>query len=196
MQKKPIFNFKQFSGIFEDDEDQGQSGSQLKSIDIVINIFFEIYGTIVTRIGGYREAAKDYQTIANSENDKRGDLMVAAIDKISRLVLEKKPDLKSSLDEYKKSTLLLKQAYDKILLEDKNQLLNIKKKIKDMIIGYLNTLVNDIRSTKLPEVEKKNESLEYLGDLLLEKDLYQKERKTALGDCLIQKLWRKFLQDL
>jgi hypothetical protein len=184
MQKKPIFNFKQFSGIFEDDEDQGQSGPQLKSIDIVMNIFFEIYGTIVTRIGGYKEGVKDYQAIANSENDKRGDLMVAAIDKISRLVLEKKPDLKSALDEYKKSTLLLKQAYDKILLEDKNQLLNIKKKIKDMIIEYLNILVSDIRSTKLPEVEKKNESLEYLGDLLLEKDLYQKERKTVIRSIL------------
>ena len=184
MQKKSLLNFSQFSGIFEDDENSESQAAPLKGIDIVISIFFEIYGTIVTRIGGYKEAVQDYQKIANSENDKRGDLMVAAIDKISKLALQKNPDLKNSMDEYKKSMEFLKQAYDKILLEDKNQLLNIKKKIKDTIIEYLETLVDNVKGTKIPEIEKKNESLEYLGDLLLEKDLYQKERITVIKSII------------
>jgi len=45
-----------------------------------------------------------------------------------------------------------------------------------MIISYLDNLVSNVKNTKVPELEKKNESLEYIGDLLLEKDLYQKER--------------------
>ena len=175
MQKKSVLNFRQFSGIFEDDEAPVE-GIQMKSIDVVINIFFEIYGMIVTRTGGYKDAVQDYQAIANSENNKRGELMVQTINKISDLTLEKNPDLKSSIDEYKKSMEFLKQAYDKILAEDKGQLLNIKKKIKDMIISYLDNLVSSVKNTELPEIEKKNESLEYIGDLLLEKDLYQKER--------------------
>jgi len=175
MQKKSVLNFRQFSGIFEDDETPAE-GVQMKSIDVVINIFFEIYGMIVTRMGGYKDAVQDYQTIANAENDKRGELMVQTINKISDLTLKKNPSLKSSIDEYKKSMDFLKQAYDKILVEDKGQLLNIKKKIKDMIISYLDNLVSSVKNTELPEVEKKNESLEYIGNLLLEKDLYQKER--------------------
>ena len=175
MQKKSVLNFRQFSGIFEDDEAPAE-GVQMKSIDVVINIFFEIYGMIVTRMGGYKDAVQDYQAIANAENDKRGELMVQTINKISDLTLKKNPGLKSSIDEYKKSMEFLKQAYDKILAEDKGQLLNIKKKIKDMIISYLDNLVTNVKNTGLPELEKKNESLEYIGNLLLEKDLYQKER--------------------
>ena len=175
MQKKSVLNFRQFSGIFEDDEAPAE-GVQMKSIDVVINIFFEIYGMIVTRMGGYDDAVQDYQAIANSENDKRGELMVQTINKISDLTVQKNPDTKSSIDEYKKSMEFLKQAYDKILAEDKGQLLNIKKKIKDMIISYLDNLVTNVKNTGLPELEKKNESLEYIGNLLLEKDLYQKER--------------------
>jgi tetratricopeptide (TPR) repeat protein len=175
MQKKSVLNFRQFSGIFEDDEAPAE-GVQMKSIDVVMNIFFEIYGVIVTRIGQYKDAVADYQAISNSENDKRGELMVQTINKISDLVVKRTPELKSSMDEYKKSMEFLKQAYDKILAEDKGQLLNIKKKIKDMIISYLDNLVSNVKNTKVPELEKKNESLEYIGDLLLEKDLYQKER--------------------
>jgi hypothetical protein len=174
MQKKSVLNFRQFSGIFEDDNPV--EGVQMKSIDVVINIFFEIYGVIVTRIGQYKDAVADYQAIANSENEKRGELMLQTINKISDLVVKRTPELKSSMDEYKKSMEFLKQAYDKILLEDKGQLLSIKKKIKDMIISYLDNLVSNVKNTEIPELEKKNESLEYIGDLLLEKDLYQKER--------------------
>jgi hypothetical protein len=174
MQKKSVLNFRQFSGIFEDDTPA--EGVQMKSIDVVINIFFQIYGIIVTRIGQYKDAVADYQAISNSENEKRGELMVQTINKISDLVVKRTPELKSSMDEYKKSMEFLKQAYDKILLEDKGQLLSIKKKIKDMIISYLDNLVSNVKNTEIPELEKKNESLEYIGDLLLEKDLYQKER--------------------
>ena len=175
MQKKSVLNFRQFSGIFEDDETSAE-GVQMKSIDVVMNIFFEIYGVIVTRIGQYKDAVADYQAISNSENDKRGELMIQTINKISDLVIKRTPELKSTIDEYKKSMGFLIQAYNKILAEDKGQLLNIKKKIKDMIISYLDNLVSNVKNTKVPELEKKNESLEYIGDLLLEKDLYQKER--------------------
>ena len=139
MQKKSVLNFRQFRGIFEDDGVSAE-GVQLKSIDVVINIFFEIYGVIVTRIGQYKDAVADYQAISNSENEKRGELMVQTINKISDLVIKRTPELKNSMDEYKKSMEFLKQAYDKILAEDKGQLLNIKKKIKDMIISYLDNL--------------------------------------------------------
>jgi hypothetical protein len=122
--QKPILKFNHFSGLFEEDESSGNS-AQIKAIDIIINTFFEMYGMIVTRIGGYREGVKDYQAIANSENEKRGELMVSTIEKISRLVEQKKPELKGVLGEYKKSMDLLRQAYDKILVEDKGQLINI-----------------------------------------------------------------------
>ena len=175
MQKKSVLNFRQFSGIFEDDEAPAE-GVQMKSIDVVMNIFFQIYGIIVVRINEYKDAVADYQAISNSENDKRGELMIQTINKISDLVIKRTPELKSTIDEYKKSMGFLIQAYNKILAEDKGQLLNIKKKIKDMIISYLDNLVSNVKNTKVPELEKKNESLEYIGDLLLEKDLYQKER--------------------
>ena len=184
MQKKSVLNFRQFRGIFEDDGKTSEQGSQVKSIDIVINIFFEIYGIVVTRLGGYNDAIKDYQAIADSENDKRGELMVQTLNKIFDLAIKKNPSLKGSIDEYKKSMDFLKQAYDKILAEDKGQLLNIKKKIKDMIISYLESLVYSVKNTEIPELEKKNESLEYLGDLLLEKDLYQKERRTVIKSII------------
>ena len=179
MQKKSVLNFRQFSGIFEDDETSAE-GVQMKSIDVVMNIFFQIYGIIVVRINEYKDAVADYQAISNSENDKRGELMIQTINKISDLVIKRTPELKITIDEYKKSMGFLIQAYNKILAEDKGQLLNIKKKIKDMIISYLDNLVSNVKNTKVPELEKKNESLEYIGDLLLEKDLYQKGKRLKM----------------
>jgi hypothetical protein len=186
MQKKSLLNFRQFSGIFEEGEpsDEGEGGEGLKAIDIVINIFFQIYGIVVTRIGGYKDAVKDYQAIANSENEKRGELMVNTINKISDLALTKNPELKDSIGQYKKSMDFLNKAYEKILTEDKSQLFNIKKKIKDIIIDYLESLVDNVKNTKLPELEKKNESFEYFGDLILEKDLYIKERRKVIKSIL------------
>ena len=175
MQKKSVLNFRQFNGVFEDDETV-EAGAPVKAIDVVMNVFFEMYGTIVTRTGGYSEVVQDYQEISDAEAGKRGQLMVDKIDKISQLVLKKEPALKDAIAEYKKSAELLRQAYDKIVAEDKKQLLNIKNKIKNMVIDYLKNLVYGVKNTKVPEIEKKNESLEYIGNFLLEKDLYQKER--------------------
>lgn len=182
MQKKSLLNFRKFTGIFEDGEDE--DANSLKGIDLVMNIFFEIYGIIVTRVGSYKDSIKDYQAIADSENEKRGELMVQTINKISDLSVEKNPSLKKTMDDYKKSMEFLKQAYEKILAEDKSQLLNIKKKIKDMIIAYLESLVSNVKNTELPELEKKNESLDYLGDLILEKDLYVKERRKIIKSII------------
>jgi hypothetical protein len=183
MKKSPVLNFNQFHRIFEAGETP-QDAVQLKAIDIVINIFFEIYGTLATRTGGYKESIQDYQAIANSENDKRGELMVQTIDKIASLVVKRNPSFSGPVDEYKKSMEYLKQAYDKILQEDKGQLVNIQKKIKDMIIDYLQNLVSNVNNTKLPEIERKNESIEYVGEILLEKDLYQRERIRLIKSLL------------
>lgn len=183
MRNRSFLNFKQFSGIFEDDE-KSEQGAGVKASDLIINIFFEIYGIIVTRIGGYKESIKDYQEISNSENKKRGDLMISSVNKISDLAVKKRPEIKPAIEEYKKSLSFLVQAYNKILEEDSGQLLNIKKRIKDMIISYLESLVNNVKSTKLPELEKTNESLEYFSGLILEKDLYQKERIQTIKSVL------------
>ena len=184
MPKNPILNFKQFSGVFEDDVNSPSVTETGKSIDIIIQIFFEMYGTIVTRIGGYKEVIKDMQAIADGATEKRGNLMVAAIKKISDLALKKNPDYKEALDLYEKSVKELKSAYDKIVAEDKSQTIGISKRIKDTIISYLQYLTTTVKNTKLPvepkEEEAKNESFYYYESLLEKKDLYTKERISAI----------------
>ena len=85
MQKKSILNFRQFNGVFEDDGTV-EAGAPVKAIDVVMNVFFEMYGTIVTRTGGYSEVVQDYQEISDAEAGKRGQLMVDKIDKISLIL--------------------------------------------------------------------------------------------------------------
>lgn len=186
MPKNPILNFRQFTGVFEDDVNTASINETGKSIDIIIQVFFEIYGSVVTRIGGYKEAVKDLQGIADSPSDKRGTLMVSTIEKISELVLKKNPDYKEALDLYLKSVKELKSAYDKIISEDKSQTIGISKRIKDTIISYLQYLISNVKNTKLPEEkeEAKNES-EYYSEFLLEKkDLYTKERISIIKRIL------------
>jgi hypothetical protein len=187
MSKKPILNFKQFSGIFEDDVESATITEANKSMDIVLRIFFEIYGTIATRIGGYKDVTKDLKLVSDAATDKRGEVMVQAIDKISKLALEKNSNFKEALDLYKKSTLELKGAYDKIIAEDKSQSIGISKRIKDSIITYLEYLIANVKNTALPkeEAEAKNESFQYLGEFLFEKkDLYVKERTSLIKSII------------
>jgi hypothetical protein len=187
MSKKPILNFKQFSGIFEDDVESATITEANKSMDIVLRIFFEIYGTIATRIGGYKDVTKDLKLVSDASTDKRGEVMVQAIDKISKLAFEKNSNFKEALDLYKKSVLELKNAYDKIIAEDKSQSIGISKRIKDSIITYLEYLIANVKNTALPkeEAEAKNESFQYLGEFLFEKkDLYVKERTSLIKSII------------
>lgn len=187
MPKNPILNFRQFTGVFEDDVSTASINETGKSVDIIIQVFFEIYGSVATRIGGYKEAVKDLQAIADSSSDKRGNLMVSTIQKISELALKKNPDYKEAMDLYLKSAKELKSAYDKIISEDKSQTIGISKRIKDTIISYLQYLISNVKNTKLPEEKKeeaKNES-EYYSEFLLEKkDLYTKERISIIKRIL------------
>ena len=70
MPKNPILNFRQFTGVFEDDVNPASITETGKSIDIIIQVFFEIYGTIVTRIGGYKEVIKDLQGVSDASSYK------------------------------------------------------------------------------------------------------------------------------
>ena len=198
MKEPAILNFREFKSIFEKEkegEEKTQTGQEvvnsteevkldpnnknIKAVDTIMFIYFQIFGILATRSGGYPDAVKDYQTIANSKAKDRGQVMVNVIDKIIGILTSRFPIFSPVMEDYKKTVDLLRQAYDKIIEEDPKQAIGLSNRIKDMTIEYLNNLVNDVRNAKYPS-PKKNESYEFYGELLLEKDLYYKERGSLI----------------
>jgi hypothetical protein len=188
-----VLNFSEFIKLFEEEETKKSSDPSIAPaeltdpnaktiVDNIMFIYFQIFGLLATRTGGYRDVVNDYQEIANAKNKDRGQIMVNVIDKVIGVLTQKFPIFSPIMGEYKESVESLKKAYDLAIDKYPGQTIGLSKRIKDMTIEYLNNLVDDVRKAKYPapKATKSNESYEFYGDLLLEKDLYYKERSSLL----------------
>jgi len=188
-----VLNFNEFIKLFEEEETKKSSDPSIAPVELtdpnaktivdnIMFIYFQIFGLLATRTGGYRDVVNDYQEIANAKNKDRGQIMVNVIDKVIGVLTQKFPIFSPIMGEYKESVESLKKAYDLAIDKYPGQAIGLSKRIKDMTIKYLNNLVDDVRKAKYPapKATKSNESYEFYGDLLLEKDLYYKERSSLL----------------
>jgi hypothetical protein len=204
-----VLNFSEFIKLFEEEETKKSSDPSIAPVELtdpnaktivdnIMFIYFQIFGLLATRTGGYRDVVNDYQEIANAKNKDRGQIMVNVIDKVIGVLTQKFPIFSPIMGEYKESVESLKKAYDLAIDKYPGQSIGLSKRIKDMTIEYLTNLVDDVRKAKYPapKATKSNESYEFYGDLLLEKDLYYKERSSLLKKIIPLKSKAENLEEI
>ena len=135
----------------------------------------------ITKIGDYKEAGKDFNAMADSDNKGQG--MLDAINKIAGKV---DPKYKEAATEMIVAGKKLKDAYDTLIKSDEGSADAIGKAIYKKTIAYLTELGKS--SKEAPKVEKQedkdNNGLEYeeQGHLhIFEKNTFTDEREELVN---------------
>ena len=172
MSTNRVLDYRTYHKLNEADE----AGS-ISAADQMIDLFMQAYGALVTKIGDYKEAGKDFNAMADSDNKGQG--MLSAIIKIAGKV---DPKYKQAATEMIVAGKRLKDAYDTLIKSDEGSADAIGKAIYKKTIAYMDQL-NDTAKTA-PKVEKQggkdNNSLdnEEQGHLhIFEKNTFTDERE-------------------
>ena len=161
---------------------EAESGA-ISAVDQIIDLFFQAYGAIVTKIGKYPDAVKDLTGVA--EADDKGKAMLEAIDKVAGKV---DPKYKEAGTAIQVAGRKLKEALETLLKTDdgKKEAEGINDKIYKKIIAQIGSLKD--AAAQAPKIEKKEgvkESDEFNGEeqghlYLFEKNTFSDERQEII----------------
>ena len=156
MKNNRVLDFQTYHKLNEADETTEQSTPSMSAVDQIVNLFFQSYNAMVTKIGGYKDAAKDLTDVA--ESDDKGKSM---LDTLTKVAGKMDPKFKDAGNEMLLAAKKLKEAYDALITTDegKKSLESINKKIYKKIIDGL-TAIKDA-AAQAPKVEAKNESFDF-----------------------------------
>ena len=170
MSKNRVLDYRSYHKINEADE----AGS-ISAADQIIDLFMQAYGSLVTKIGEYKDAGKDLTEVANADNKGQG--MMDAINKIAGKVDPKYKEAATSMVLAGKK---LKEAYEILIKSDEKAEEKIKDTIYKKAIAYISQLGQTAKEAPKVEKEKDNNSLETeeQGHLhLFEKNTFTDERE-------------------
>lgn len=170
MSKNRVLDYRSYHKINEADE----AGS-ISAADQIIDLFMQAYGSLVTKIGDYKDAGKDLTEVANADNKGQG--MMDAINKIAGKVDPKYKEASTSMVLAGKK---LKEAYEILIKSDEKAEEKIKDTIYKKAIAYISQLGQTAKEAPKVEKGKDNNSLETeeQGHLhLFEKNTFTDERE-------------------
>jgi hypothetical protein len=174
MKINKVLDFRAYHSLNEAEETKASS-----TADQIINLFFQAYTSLVTKIGDYKDAVNDLTSIAEAEPGDKGKQM---IDVINKIVPKIDPKYKEAGTQIQDAVKKLSSIYADISkTEDgKKQLADISKRIYKMILSYIDSLKKT--ASEAPEIEGQNESEWFNGEeqdhlSLLEKNTFTDERE-------------------
>lgn len=166
-----VLNFSSYQKLFEADEtDSSKAAAQ------IVDLFFQAYGTIVTKIGDYKEAIEDLLAVAEEKDAaKKGQIMANMLDKVVKKI---DPAYKESGDAILQAAKKIKDVYDELISteEGKSSLEAINKAIYRQILAKQQGLTTASKDIKVDD--KANESISY--GYLYEKNTFDDERNSLI----------------
>jgi len=150
-----VLDFRSYHRINEDDSTEKGETKTSGAVDQILNLFFQAYGGLVTKIGDYKDAANDLTGVAKEADPaKKGQAMLDVLTKVAGKV---DPKYKEAANQLIVAAKRIKEAYDSAIQTDegKKALDKIKDDIYDRIIGFLDSLKAAAKSA--PKVEAKKE---------------------------------------
>lgn len=162
MKIQKVVDFRTFHKLNEEEE----MSKSIGAADQIVDLFFQAYNGIVSKIGGYGDAVKDLTQAAEAEGDKKGQVMLDVINKIASKV---DPKFSDAANEMVLAGKKIKEAYDTLIATEdgKKDLEKINDKMYKKLINQIDSLKTAASQAPKVEVEKKNESLEYTKDSAL-----------------------------
>ena len=172
MSNNRVLDFASYHKLNEADEISGTSSA----VDQIVDLFFQAYGAIVTKIGAYTDAIKDLTGVA--EADDKGKAMLEAIDKVAS---KADPKYKEAGAAIQVAARKLKEAFETLMKteEGKKDAEGINDKIYKKIIAQITSLKD--AAAQAPKIKKVGESEEFDGEEqghlhLFEKNTFGDER--------------------
>jgi hypothetical protein len=169
-----VLDFRSYHSINEGEETKAST-----TADQIVNLFFQAYTSLVTKIGDYKDAVKDLTDVAEADPADKGTQMLAVINKIAAKV---DPKYKSAAGQIQQAAKKLSEIYAEVSkTEDgKKQLSEISKRIYKMILSYIESLKTT--AAEAPKIEDMKESRgfnleEQSHFYLLEKNTFTDERE-------------------
>lgn len=181
-----VLDFRAYHKLNEDES------TSVGAVDQILNLFFQAYGSLVTKIGDYPDAVKDLMEIAKEKDpSKAGKLFLSTLTKIASKV---DPKYKEAADQIVLAGKKMKEAYESALEteEGKKDLEKVKEGTYDRIIGYLEALkkvASEAPKSKEGSNENKNESWyseEQTHLFLFEKNTFPESRDEIIADITPQ----------
>jgi|694.fasta_scaffold05811_6 hypothetical protein len=194
-----VLNFESYHKIFEADE----ANVSASAAEQIVGLFYQAYGSMVTKIGDYKDAIDDLLQVAEEKDaTKKGDVMESVLKKV---VAKINPEYKSVGNTVLEAGKKLKDAYTTLLEteEGKKSTEEINKVIYRKILEFQKGL--QTASKEMPKVEVKpiepiktegkegkdnnSENYEYFEDDINEglfsKNTFGEERNTIISSLVI-----------
>jgi hypothetical protein len=188
-----ILNFESYHKIFEAEE----ANVSASAAEQIVGLFYQAYGSMVTKIGDYKDAIDDLLQVAEEKDaTKKGDVMESVLKKV---VAKINPEYKSVGNTVLEAGKKLKDAYTTLLEteEGKKSTEEINKVIYRKILEFQKGL--QTASKEMPKVEVKeikpvkendnSEDSEYFSDDINEglfsKNTFGEERNTIISSLVI-----------
>lgn len=168
-----VLSFSNYNKLFEAEENNSSKAAQQ-----IVDLFFQAYGSIVTKIGDYKEAIDDLLAVAEEKDTtKKGQIMAQMIDKVVKKV---DPDYKDAGTTLLQAGKKIQEAYTELVSteEGKKSLEEINKAIYRQILAKQQGLTDAAREIKVEESRKANEALSYAQ--LYEKNTFGDERNSLI----------------
>lgn len=183
-----VLSFDNYHKLFEE---AGANGAT-NAAEQIVNLFYQAYGNMVTKIGDYKEAVDDLLSVAEEKDTaKKADLFENILKKV---VSKIKPEYKSVGNTVLEAGKKLKDAYTTLLEteEGKKSAEEINKVIYRKILEFQKGL--QTASKDMPKVEVKDnnseDSIEYteesnLNEALFGKNTFIDERNALISSIVI-----------
>ncbi len=172
MSNNRVLDFASYHKLNEADEISGTSSA----VDQIVDLFFQAYGAIVTKIGEYPDAIKDLTGVA--EADDKGKAMLDAIDKVAG---KADPKYKEAGAAIQVAARKLKEAFETLMKTEEGN--KDAEKINDKIYKKIIAQITSIKDTaaQAPKIKKVGESEGFDGEEqghlhLFEKNTFGDER--------------------
>ena len=188
-----ILNFESYHKIFEADEPNASASAA----EQIVGLFYQAYGSMVTKIGDYKDAIDDLLQVAEEKDTaKKGDVMESVLQKV---VSKINPEYKSVGNTILEAGKKLKDAYTTLLEteEGKKSTEDINKVIYRKILEFqkgLQTASKEMPKVEVQEIkpvgkDNNSENYEYLEDDINEglfsKNTFGEERNTIISSLVI-----------
>lgn len=179
-----VLSFDNYHKLFEAED----ANASTNAAEQIVTLFYQAYGSVVTKIGEYKEAIDDLLSVAEEKDtNKKAEVFEKVLQKI---VSKIKPEYKEAGNTVLEVGKKLKDAYSSLLQteEGKKSTDEINKIIYRKILEFqqgLQTASKEMPKVKVDESWTYESEDEFINEALLGKNTFQNERNLLISSLVI-----------
>lgn len=179
-----VLSFDNYHKLFEAED----ANASTNAAEQIVTLFYQAYGSVVTKIGEYKEAIDDLLSVAEEKDtNKKAEVFEKVLQKVVSKIKPEYKDVGNTVLEVGKK---LKDAYSSLLQteEGKKSADEINKIIYRKILEFqqgLQTASKEMPKVKVNESWKYEYEDEFINEALLGKNTFQNERNLLISSLVI-----------